>query len=350
MGENLNTTRLFQLLLIFLLLVWCFLIVQPFILLLIWSITLAVALHPLYMNVAGKYSGGKRKGATLVFTLVLSFFIFLPGYYLVDAIVQSTGNIVSQIQQESLEIPQPDPSLADWPLIGDRLYSEWESLSENTEQYALDHKEVLLEKGSSLLSSIGGFFGSLLLFLVSFFIAIAFMYNSDKGHKTAQLFLSKVAGGQAQDILNISRDTIRSVVKGILLVAIIQTLLALVGFKLAGIPAAGVFAFLVLVFAIIQIPVLLVMIPPILIGISSMETTPAIIFTVYMIAVSLSDNFLKPMLLGKGLKTPVIIILVGSIGGMLLHGIIGLFVGAVVLAVAHRLYTFWIHSSMDHSG
>jgi predicted PurR-regulated permease PerM len=89
------------------------------------------------------------------------------------------------------------------------------------------------------------------------------------------------------------------------------------------------------------------MIPPILISFSTLDTTAAVIFSVYMIAVSLSDNILKPILLGKGLQTPIIIILIGSIGGMLLHGIIGLFVGAVVLAVAHRLYTFWIHNPLE---
>ena len=156
-----------------------------------------------------------------------------------------------------------------------------------------------------------------------------------------------MAGDQGQDILTISRDTIRSVVKGILLVALIQTILALIGLKLAAIPAAGVFAFLVLVFAIVQIPVFLVLLPPIIISFSTLDTTGAVIFTVYMIAISLSDNILKPIFLGKGLQTPIIIILVGSIGGMLLHGIIGLFVGAVVLAVTHRLYSYWVLSDSD---
>jgi predicted PurR-regulated permease PerM len=158
-----------------------------------------------------------------------------------------------------------------------------------------------------------------------------------------------VAGDQGQDILTISRDTIRSVVKGILLVALIQTILALVGLKIAGIPAAGVFAFLVLVFAIVQIPVFLVLLPPVIISFSTLDTTAAVVFSVYMIAISLSDNILKPIFLGKGLQTPIIIILIGSIGGMLLHGIIGLFVGAVVLAVAHRLYTYWVQSSVDNA-
>jgi predicted PurR-regulated permease PerM len=349
MKGNLNTTQLFQLLLILLLLVWCFLIIQPFILLLIWAIILAVALYPLYNQMASRFAEGKRKWATALFALILALVLFLPLYYLVDAIVTSSSVIVEQLQQGTLEIPGPDPSVADWPLIGERLYGEWKSFAENTQQYAIDHKEVILETGGSLLSSLGGFFGSLILFVVSFLISVVFMHNADQGRNSAAAFLKKVAGDQGQDILTISRDTIRSVVKGILLVALIQTILALVGLKIAGIPAAGVFAFLVLVFAIVQIPVFLVLLPHVIISFSTLDTTAAVVFSVYMIAISLSDNILKPIFLGKGLQTPIIIILIGSIGGMLLHGIIGLFVGAVVLAVAHRLYTYWVQSSVDNA-
>ena len=327
MKGNLNTTQLFQLLLI----------VQPFILLLVWAIILAVAIFPIYHRLAGRFSGGKRKWTTLLFTLVIAVVLFIPGYYLASATVRGTRVIVEQLEEDSLHVPRPDPSVAEWPLIGERLY-------ENTQQYALDHKEVFLEGGSVLLGSVGGFVGSLLLFVISFFIAVAFMYNAEMGYVTAQIFLKKMMGSKSEEILKIARDTIRGVVKGILLVGIIQAVLALIGLEFAGVTPAGVWAFLVLIFAIVQLPVLLVMIPPIIIVFSTHDTTSGIIFAIYAIAVSLSDSILKPMLLGKGLQTPVIIILIGSIGGLLLHGIIGLFVGAVVLAVAHRLYTFWIES------
>jgi len=348
MKGNLNTTQLFQLLLILLLLVWCFLIIQPFILLLIWAIILGVALYPLYQRLASRFSEGRRIWATTLFTLVSALLLFIPIYYLVDSIVTSSSWIVEQLRQETLEIPGPDPSVSEWPLIGERLYAEWKGISENTQQYILDHKDVILEEGGALLSGLGSFFGSLIAFLISFLIAVVFMHNADKGQTTASLFLRKVMGEESADILEISRDTIRSVVKGILLVALIQTILALIGMKVAGIPAAGLFAFLVLVFAIVQIPVLLALLPPVLISFSILDTTPAVIFAIYMFAVSLADNVLKPVFLGKGLQTPLIIILIGSIGGLLLHGIIGLFVGAVVLAVAHRLYSFWVQAPLEN--
>ena len=301
MNERLNTTRLFQLILILLLLVWCFMIIQPFVLLLVWAIILAVALFPLYQKLAGRHSGGRRKRATFLFTLVIALIIFVPAYYLISAGVRGTRTIVQHLEEESFHVPRPDPAVAEWPVVGERTYAEWKALADNTHQYVLDHREMLLEKGGSLLGSIGGFIGSLLVLIISFFIAVAFMYNADKGYQTAQLFLKKMVGANADDIIRISRDTIRGVVKGILLVALIQALLALIGFEVAGIPLAGVFAFLVLIFAVVQLPVLLVLIPPVLIGFSTLETGAAIFLTVYLLAVSLIESILKPILMGMGL-------------------------------------------------
>jgi predicted PurR-regulated permease PerM len=227
-------------------------------------------------------------------------------------------------------------------VIGEKLYANWSAASEDIKAYSIAHKEVILEQGAKVLSGFKGFIGALITFIVSFLIAVVFMYNSDKGYNTALAFLNKLVGKDSEEIVHMSRDTIRSVVKGILLVAIIQAGLAFIGFKLIDLPAAGVFAFLVLIAAIIQLPALLIIIPAIILVFSYADTTPAIVFTIYIILVGLSDNLLKPILLGKGLKTPMIIILIGTIGGLLLHGIIGLFLGPVVLAVMHRLYLYWV--------
>lgn len=136
--------------------------------------------------------------------------------------------------------------------------------------------------------------------------------------------------------------TIRSVVKGILLVAIIQAVLAYLGFVVIGLPAASIFAIIVLIFAIMQLPVLIAMVPAIAIVFSYAESTPAIIFTIYAVIVSVSDGFLKPILLGKGLETPMLVILIGALGGMMLQGILGLFIGPVVLAIAYKMYSVWV--------
>jgi predicted PurR-regulated permease PerM len=138
------------------------------------------------------------------------------------------------------------------------------------------------------------------------------------------------------------------VVKGILLVAIIQSVLAYIGFAVAGLQGAAFFALLVMIFAIIQIPPIIAMIPAIALFASQSDSTTAIvIFTVYSIIVSMSDNFLKPLLLGKGLETPMLVILIGAIGGMLFMGLLGLFIGPVILAIAYNLYIVWVDDAVD---
>lgn len=327
------------------LIAWTFLILKPFILILVWAIILAVALFPIFESWTNRFRN--KKLGVILFTSLIALILLTPAYILIKEIAVSSKSIVKQVQSDDHLIPNPSEDVKSWPLIGNKIYSEWSALSSNAKAYALKHKDLFVDKGTGLLSRLTGFFGTLFVFIASFLISVVLMYNAEFGYKTGQLLFDKIFGLQSDAIIQMCRDTIRSVVKGILLVAVIQTVLALIGFKLIGLPFAGIFAFLVLVAAIVQIPALLVMIPAILLAFSTADTTPAIIFTVYAVAVALSDNFLKPILLGKGLQTPMIIILVGTFGGMLLHGIIGLFVGAVVLSVAHRLYVFWVNSDVS---
>lgn len=174
------------------------------------------------------------------------------------------------------------------------------------------------------------------------------MYNAEGDHNTSVKFANKLIGKQGKEVVMMSRNTTRSVVKGILLVAITQAVLSFIGFKLIGITAAGLFKMLVLVAAIVQIPVTLIVIPAIALVFSITDnTTHAIIFALNIVVLSLLDNFLKPILLSKGLQTPTINIFLGAIGGVILHGIIGLFVGTLVLALAHRFYLRWVNSTED---
>ncbi|RLD25975.1 MAG: AI-2E family transporter [Bacteroidetes bacterium] len=325
-----------------LLLAWCVFIIKPFILVVLWAIILAVALFPVYKWLVKKMGASKKKLTTLLFTLVVASLFLVPAYFITTSAVETTKEIGDQIRSDSFQIPEPKESVKEWPVIGEKLYTNWLAASKDLKKYSIAHKEVILEQGAKVLSGVKGFIGAFITFIISFLIAVVFMYNSDKGYNTTLAFLNKLIGKDSEEIVHMSRDTIRSVVKGILLVALIQAGLAFIGFRLIDLPAAEVFAFLVLIAAIIQLPALLIIIPAIILVFSYADTTPAIIFTVYIILVGLSDNLLKPILLGKGLKTPMIIILIGTIGGLLLHGIIGLFLGPVVLAVMHRLYLYWV--------
>jgi predicted PurR-regulated permease PerM len=344
MKGNVSITQLIRIVLLLLFLAWCFFIIKPFVLIILWAAIIAIALFPIYDRLVLKIGVARKKMVTVVFTLIATTLVLVPGYLLTSSVMASTMETANKIRTDTFQIPKPDPSVKEWPIIGVQLFDNWSEASKNIKKYSSKHKDVILDQGSTLFSGFKGFVGALVVFASAFLIAVVFMYYSDKGYSTVQLFSSKILGKDGDEMMLMSRDTVRSLVKGILLVALIQASLSFIGFKAIGIPAAGIFTFLVLVAAIIQLPVIIILIPAILLAFSISETTPAIIFTIYCLLIGISDNILKPLLLGKELKTPIIIILVGSIGGMLLHGIIGLFIGAVVLAVMHRMYNYWVNS------
>jgi predicted PurR-regulated permease PerM len=143
-------------------------------------------------------------------------------------------------------------------------------------------------------------------------------------------------------LLSLSEKTVRSVAVGVIGIAFIQAVLAGIGMLIAGVPAAGLLAIITLVLGIAQLPPLLVLIPVTIYLFSGDSIGIAIFFLAWSIMVAASDLVLKPLLLGRGVDAPMMVILLGAIGGMLVFGIVGLFIGAVVLAVAYKLLQAWI--------
>jgi len=157
-------------------------------------------------------------------------------------------------------------------------------------------------------------------------------------------FLSRIVPEQSEHFLELAGMTIRAVSQGVIGVAIIQSLLAGIGFKLAGIPAAGLLAFAVMLLAIVQIGAAIVMLPVIIWIWIDKDFTTALLLTLFLVVVGLLDNVLKPLVMGRGLTTPTLVILIGVIGGTLAHGIVGLFIGPIILSLAWELTVAWIHT------
>lgn len=321
-----------------------FLIAKPFLLLMVWSIIVAVALYPLYEKVL-KITKGKKKGlvSTLI-TLVLLAIIVVPSIGMASSIADSATEIISQFKEGTLKIDPPNESVKSWPLVGDQIHALWSKASSDIQGFIKEYPDQVKASLGWVFDSFAGIMGSVLLSLVALIVAVIFMSSAKEGYQTGLAFANKMMDGSGENMMTMCTNTIRSVVKGILLVGIIQAILAFVGFQMIGLSTAGILAFAVLLCAIIQVPVTLVAIPVIIYVFSFADTTPAIIFAVYIFVVSLLDNFLKPMLLAKGLETPMIVILIGAIGGMMFMGILGLFIGPVIMAVSHRIYINWVIS------
>ena len=330
-----------------LLMAWSFLIVKPFVTLIVWAIILAVALYPMYQKLL-KLTKGKKKGlVTSLFILVLLALLITPTISLTSSLIDSGTELYAKFEEGNIKVPPPSADVQSWPVVGERLYSAWSEASSDLENFIASYKDEIKGSLSWFFGSFTGLLGTVVIGLVALVIAGVFMSGADSGYKAGVQLANRLRPGRGEQFMDMCKGTIRSVVKGILLVAIIQAVLAYIGFLVIGLPAATIFTVIVLIFAIIQLPVLIAMIPAIAIVFSYAESTPAIIFTIYAIIVSMSDGFLKPILLGKGLETPMLVILIGALGGMMLQGILGLFIGPVVLAIAFNLYMAWVKGTEE---
>ncbi len=344
--QNTTIDNFLKIVIVASLLIWSFNIIKPFILLMMWAIIVAVALYPICEKLISMFNGKKRGLIITLFIVALLALIILPSISATQSIAESSKEIYHNFEQGSLKIPPPNESVKEWPLIGDQFYEAWYNASTDIESFIKNNPDEVKSSLGWLFDTFKGLMGSVLLSLVALIIAGVFMSSAKEGYQSGLNFMNRLVEGRGQELMDMCTNTIRSVVKGILLVAIIQAILAYIGFATIGLTSmGGILALLVMFAAIIQIPVTLVAIPIIVYVFSFADTTPAIVFTIYLIIVSLLDNVLKPLLLAKGLQTPMIVILMGAIGGMMFQGILGLFIGPVILAILHKLYIGWVNNT-----
>ena len=287
--------------------------------------------------------------AAAILTIITLLLIILPSIQMVGSFVDGMTYLNSKVQSGKIKVPPPPDNIESWPVIGKPLKSRWHEASVNLKttlaRYVPQLKAVSLKLLELAMSTTMG----LLQFTLSIIIAGVLMANAKEGGNLVRDLFVSLAGERGSDFADISTITIRNVVKGILGVAIIQGLLAGLGFMVAGVPGAGIWAFLCLFLAIIQIGVAPVAIPVIIYMFYSADTLTAGLLMVWLILVMLSDNFLKPILLGRGAPVPMLVIFLGSIGGFLSMGFIGLFIGAVILSLGFKLFRGWLKINSDHT-
>ena len=248
-----------------------------------------------------------------------------------------------QEHKDAISIPPPPSQVADLPLIGDWVYELWTNASENLEATLGQFGPQVRGFGSWLFSTLTGFGLAFLMTIVAIVIAGIMLMHSEGGGKTARAIGARLGGVQGEAAVDLATRTIHSVATGVIGVAAVQAVLAAIGLFLAGVPAAGLWAGLVLILAVAQLPPLVILGPAIIyVAATSDSTLTQVLFTIWSLVVSISDTFLKPLFLGRGLEIPMPVILIGAIGGMMRAGIIGLFVGAVVLAIGYKMFMAWM--------
>ena len=332
-----------RLVLVGLLAYWCFPIFRPFLIALVWGIVLAVALRPAHVWIE-RATGGRRKLAAILLVLLCIGVVALPTVMLSESLVDGVRFVSSELESEGqLRIPPAPERVAQWALVGPAVYEAWNLASTSLETVLHKFRPQVKAFGTWLVTLAKQSALTVLLTAVALVIAAFFLVRREAVAKTATDIGARIAGEEGAEAVRLAGQTIGTVAKGVVGVAAIQAALAAAGLALAGIPGTGLLALLILVLAVAQLPPLLVLGPAILYLVATdANMVTIVLFSVWSLLVTVSDGILKPLLMGRGSDTPVPVILIGAIGGLILHGLIGLFVGAVVFSVGYRLWGTWM--------
>ncbi len=320
---------------------WCFIIIQPFIIVLAWGIIIAVAVFPLYKLVKEKIGGRKKLAATIV-TLLLLAVIIAPATILTESLVGNVKHATEYFNDQSVLVPPPPESVKSWQIIGKPVYNFWYHASVNLQDVLQDFAPQLKTIGLWLLQSLGNIGVGVLQFIVSIILCGIFLVFTDAGKKTAHDIGTRLIGLRGIEYVKDAEITIRNVARGILGVAIIQAILFGLGLFVAGVPLAGLWTAICLILAIMQLGLGFIIIPLAIYMFAMDSFITALLLTIWMVLVSLVDNLIKPILLGRKAPVPMLVVFLGAIGGFMTTGIIGLFVGAVVLSLGYKLFVLWL--------
>ena len=320
---------------------WALQLVRPFLPVMIWSVLLTVALYPAYAALAG-WLGGRKAVAAALITVIAMVTVLGPISVLATSLVESVTWLAGALRSGSLKIPPPPASVEAWPVVGSKVDEVWALASDNIDGALQRYGPALLPAGSTVLGKIASIGTDAVLFVVSVVVSGFLFVPGPRLAAAARVFAGRLIAPRGAHFVDLAGATIRNVSRGVVGVALIQALLAGITLMLFGVPGAGLIAFASLLLCIVQIGPAPVLLPVVIWAWATHPTGWALALSVCLVPVVLIDNVLKPLLMGRGLTTPLLVILIGVIGGTLTHGLIGLFLGPIILAVFYELVVAWV--------
>ena len=286
--------------LIALLVIWCIDIVKPFVALLVWGVIIAIAIYPLHQRIVAAI-GGRHGYAAGLTTLVLLAALVIPSLALSGTLVETAHRLSTDLSNGRLTIPPPPDMVAGWPIIGERLHEFWQLASDNLQAALVRLEPELVAVGKWGLKAVAGAGLTALQFILSIIVAGVLLKNATGCERVAHAVATRLMGERGAPTAALAGATVRSVAQGVLGIALIQALLAGLGLLVVGVPGAGLWALLVLIVAVVQLPPLLILGPIIIYVFYTASTTTAVLFAIWSVVVGFSDTFLKPVFLGRGL-------------------------------------------------
>jgi predicted PurR-regulated permease PerM len=326
--------------LFFFLVYWATVLLRPFLSIALWSLILAVTLYPAFSWTA-RLLGGRRKLAAGIVT-TMSLLVFTgPIIWLGMSMIEGVASLSHRLSAGDIAIPPAPEGIKSWPFIGERLFYFWDLASTNLKSAITEALPYLSPFTSMGRRMAEGAATGIPTFLISLIIAGVLFPPAPSLLEGVRTVSRRILPTRGQELVKLAGATIRNVSQGVIGISFLQAVLAGLGFLVAGIPGSGLLALGVLVTGILQIQGLMFI--PVLLWIwISMETRTALALTAYLAPVGVLNNVLSPIVMAHGLKTPMLVIFVGLLGGVVAHGVIGLFVGPIVLAVSWELVVAWI--------
>jgi len=327
----------------------CYRVFAPFLVLMVWALILAITLYPLHRLLAARMGGRAGLASTLIVVLGVAL-IVAPTAVLLNSVGDSVHRFIGEVQHHTLQVPPPRPGVAEWPVVGTKVHAYWQMAHDNLPGLVKSLQPKIGDLAKAALGIVASIGGDILAFVAAFIIAGLIMAFGEAGDRASRAIFARVVGVERADQFTLlSVATIRAVAQGVIGIALVQAILVGLCLLAAGVPLAGVWAVVVLVLGIAQVPALIVTLPAIayLWMSGGYGTGEAAVYTVLLFVAGMADNVLKPLLLGRGVDAPMPVILLGALGGMAAGGIVGLFVGAVLLALGYQIFMGWVAANPE---
>ena len=330
-------------LLIGLLIVGSFWTLLPFLGALIWATTIAVATWPLLTLVQQK-TGGRRTVAVVIMTLLMLLVFIVPLSVALSALLEAAGRSPALVHDFMVRgLGEPPPWLASVPLVGERVTLRWHELAAGGPQALAEFVRPYARAAAAWVISVTGGIGRLVVQFLLILVLTAILYSKGETAARGALALGRRIGDErGERTIHLAGKAIRSVALGVIVTALVQSMLAGVGLWVTTVPHPGLLTAIIFVLGVAQLGPLPILIPAILWLYWSGSGTAAIGLLVWTLPVAALDNVLRPILIRRGVQLPMLLIIAGVIGGLIGFGVPGLFVGPVILAATYTLMQEWV--------
>lgn len=322
----------------------CYKVFSPFLILMVWALILAVTLYPLHQLIARRMGNRQGLAATLL-VIVGLILIVTPTAVLMNSLGDSVQGLIQKVQTNTLEIPPPREGVAKWPVVGPKVHDAWAKAHADLPGLVQSLQPKIGDLAKKALGFVAAIGGGLLMFLASFIVSGIIMAFGKSGEVGCLAIFNRIIGPEhGAEFAKLSTATIRAVAQGVIGVAFIQAIIVGICLLISGVPWAGALSAIVLVLGVAQVPALIVTLPAIayIWSSGSYGTGAAVGFSILLFVAGMADNVLKPLMLGRGVDAPMPIILLGALGGMATGGILGMFVGATLLALGYQIFMGWV--------